>query len=152
MSNNDVRSVEPLEPSLMNPVIALRLGALFAGLGVVLGTFGTEWLHSRVAQGLVVPEMLDDFRIGVQYQFIHAIAMVAIACGGSLIWQLHFARWAIIAWSAGIVLFSGSLYVIALTGITGLHAITPFGGVAFIIGWGLVCLGARMNPRTTPGT
>ncbi len=85
-------------------------------------------------RGRLTPEMLAVFETGVRYQLIHALALLAVAWAGT--------RWASPAFTAagwlfvaGILLFSGSLYVLCLGGIRGLGAVTPFGGVAFILGW-----------------
>ena len=84
--------------------------------------------------------MLAVFEIGVRYQMYHVFALLITA---AIIARLRDARLLTIAgWSfvAGIVLFSGSLYALALTGVTGLGAITPIGGVAFLLGWGALAL------------
>jgi uncharacterized membrane protein YgdD (TMEM256/DUF423 family) len=109
------------------------MGAGVAGfLGVALGAFAAHALRARLA-----PEMFAAFETGVRYQMYHAFAMFAAA------WA--FARWqrpvfAVGAWlfAAGIVVFSGSLYVLALTGVRWLGAVTPLGGLAFLAGW--LCL------------
>jgi uncharacterized membrane protein YgdD (TMEM256/DUF423 family) len=108
----------------------LFFAALFGLLGVALGAFGAHGLRTRLS-----PEMLAVFETGVRYQMYHALALFGTALllprlGG---WLIVTAGWAFVA---GIVLFSGSLYALALTGITTLGAITPLGGVAFLAGWG----------------
>src|SRR5712691_10996664 len=105
------------------------VGALAGFLGVALGAFGAHGLRARLST-----EMLGVFETGVRYHLIHAVAIVATASlvnrdGGRL---LTAAGW---LFTGGIVLFSGSLYVLALTGITTLGIITPFGGLAFLAGW-----------------
>src|SRR6478609_7157743 len=105
------------------------VGALMGGIGVAIGAFGAHGLRARLS-----PEMLAVFETGVRYHMFHALALVATALlaermGGALI---TCAGWAFVA---GIVLFSGSLYVLALTGMTVLGAITPLGGLAFLAGW-----------------
>ena len=108
------------------------MGALLAGLAVAAGAFGAHALRDRVA-----PDMLAIFETGVRYQMYHALALLGVA------WAT--ARWpdssAVLAgWCfvAGIVIFSGSLYVLALTGVRWLGAITPLGGLAFLAGWALL--------------
>jgi uncharacterized membrane protein YgdD (TMEM256/DUF423 family) len=116
----------------------LGLGALAAGLGVALGAFGAHGLEGRVS-----PDRLDTFRTGVQYQMYHALALLVV---GWLIQQsaawgplLH---WAGYCFAGGIVIFSGTLYLLVLTDTGWLGAITPLGGVAFIVGWGLLAWAA----------
>lgn len=112
------------------------LGALFAGLAVAAGAFGAHGLKSRLA-----PDMLDVFETAARYEMYHALALFVVA------WAV--ARWpesgaGVAGWCfvAGILVFSGSLYVLALTGIRWLGAVTPIGGVAFLIGWGVLAWSA----------
>ncbi len=105
------------------------LGAVLAGMGVAAGAFGAHALRERLT-----PELLGVFEVGVRYHLIHALALLGVA------WAT--ARWPGMGTIAagwlflgGIVLFSGSLYGLSLSGIRALGAITPFGGVAFIVGW-----------------
>jgi uncharacterized membrane protein YgdD (TMEM256/DUF423 family) len=106
-------------------IVAAVLGAL----GVALGAFGAHALKARLA-----PEMLTVYQTGVLYHLIHAVALLGVAAwiarGGAS--AATAAGWLFVA---GVVLFSGSLYTLALTGVRGLGMITPFGGVAFIGGW-----------------
>ena len=117
--------------------LLLAAGGALAGLGVALGAFAAHGLRGRLA-----PDMLEVFHTAAQYQLLHGIAIVAVAGAMS-----HFdrARLRAACWLfvAGIGLFSGSLYLLALTGTRWLGAITPLGGVAFIAGWVMVVLGAR---------
>ena len=112
------------------------LGALFGGLGVAAGAFGAHALRARLD-----PRMLEVFETAVRYQMFHALALFAAAW----LWQqtsttaAQVAGWAFVA---GILLFSGSLYALALTGVRGLGAITPIGGVAFLVGWAALALAA----------
>ena len=106
------------------------LGAVLAMVGVAAGAFGAHALKTRLA-----PEMLAVFETGVRYQLVHALALLATA------WASH--RWpgaitTAAGWLfvAGIVLFSGSLYVLALSDVRELGIVTPFGGMAFLLGWG----------------
>lgn len=109
------------------------LGSLLAGLSVALGAFGAHALRERLEAGL-----LANFETGARYQMYHALALLVVA------WAIT--RWpnlnlpVIAGWCfvAGIVLFSGSLYVLSLTGQRWLGAVTPLGGVAFLAGW--MCL------------
>ncbi len=118
------------------PKLFLVVGALSAMLAVVLGAFGAHALRARLA-----PDLLAIYSTGVQYHFWHAlgllvIGVVAIHLPSSS--ALKLAGWLMLA---GIVIFSGSLYVLALTGTRWLGAITPFGGAAFIVSWILLAVG-----------
>jgi uncharacterized membrane protein YgdD (TMEM256/DUF423 family) len=107
-------------------------GAVAGLIGVALGAFGAHALRERLT-----PDLLAIFETGVRYHFYHALALLAAAYAAAR-WpegNAGLAGWLFIA---GIVLFSGSLYVLALTGIRWLGAITPLGGVAFIAGWTLL--------------
>ena len=105
------------------------LGALSGFIGVAAGAFGAHGLRSRLS-----PEMLSVFETAARYQMYHAFALVAVAWAATR-WPgggIHLAGWSFVA---GTVLFSGSLYVLSLTGIRWLGAITPLGGAGFLLGW-----------------
>lgn len=114
------------------------MGAAFALLGVAAGAFGAHALRARIPV-----ELLAVFETGVRYQMYHALALLGVAWAGA-VWPggaVTAAGW---LFTAGIVIFSGSLYLLALTGTRWLGAITPIGGVAFLAGWALlVWAGAR---------
>ena len=103
----------------------VRIAAALCFLAVALGAFGAHWLKPTLeAHGLV-----DVWNKAVLYHFIHAIALFVLALCGTAnrgAWWLFF---------AGILLFSGSLYVMALTNVRWLGAITPLGGLCFLAGW-----------------
>lgn len=109
------------------------LGGLLAALGVAIGAFGAHGLRNVVA-----PDMLANYETGARYHLIHALAIFAAAFVASRFPDSALAGAAAWLFVAGIVFFSGSLYVMALTGMRWLGAITPIGGVAFIAGW--MCL------------
>ena len=112
------------------------LGALFAALGVVLGAFGAHALRSTLS-----PDDLVTFEIGVRYQMYHALALIAVAWATTQ-WEsttVTLAGWAFVV---GILIFSGSLYLLVLSGQRWLGAITPIGGVALIAGWILLAWSA----------
>jgi len=122
------------------------LGAILAGLGVVLGAFGAHGLRSRLS-----PELLEVWEVGVRYHVYHAIGLVLAGLLAILAERDAAARGvlprpgtraAAIAFLLGIAVFSGSLYALALTGLRWLGAITPIGGVAFIVGWLLLARAA----------
>jgi uncharacterized membrane protein YgdD (TMEM256/DUF423 family) len=108
------------------------LGAVFAGLAVAAGAFGAHALRDRLA-----PDMLAIFETGVRYQMYHALALLGVAWA-TVRWPESSAVLAGWCFVAGIVVFSGSLYVLALTGTRWLGAITPLGGLAFLAGWALL--------------
>jgi uncharacterized membrane protein YgdD (TMEM256/DUF423 family) len=110
----------------------LLVGALAAFIGVACGAFGAHGLRARLA-----PDMLAVFETGVRYQMYHSFAVLIVALAAARFdgWLIRAAGWAFIA---GIVMFSGSLYALALTGVTKLGAITPLGGLAFLAGWALL--------------
>ena len=110
----------------------LLVGALAGFIGVAFGAFAAHALRSRLS-----PDMLAVFETGVRYQMYHAFALLIVALAAAHFdgWMVRAAGW---AFTAGIVLFSGSLYALALTGITTLGAITPLGGLAFLAGWALL--------------
>ena len=106
------------------------LGALNALLAVAAGAFGAHALKARLTDRL-----LAVFETGARYQMYHALGLLAVAALASQKGSAADpAGWAMLA---GIVLFSGSLYALALTGINRLGVITPLGGVAFLVGWAL---------------
>jgi uncharacterized membrane protein YgdD (TMEM256/DUF423 family) len=110
----------------------LLIGAVVGFIGVGLGAFGAHGLRGRLS-----PESLNVFETGVRYQMYHAFAIliVAIALARFDGWILRTAGW---LFTLGIVLFSGSLYALALSGARAFGAITPIGGLAFLAGWALL--------------
>ncbi len=114
----------------------LGFGAGFGLLGVAMGAFGAHALKAQLE-----PRMLDIFETGVRYQLYHALALLLLAAlAGEL--PEGPATWAGRLFVAGIVLFSGSLYLLAISGVTWLGAVTPLGGVCFLAGWALLLLAA----------
>lgn len=107
------------------------IGALALGLAVMLGAFGAHGLRGRLdAYAMSVYER------AVFYHFIHAIGLLIVSLLPRInALTISSATWVCVLLLAGIVIFSGSLYVLAVSGIRGLGAITPFGGVAFIAAW-----------------
>lgn len=106
------------------------IGALLGGVGVGLGAFGAHGLRQRLS-----PDMLAVFETGARYQMYHALALLAVAAlltRSDATRALTCAGW---SFTAGTFIFSGSLYLLALTGVSTLGAITPIGGVAFLAGW-----------------
>jgi uncharacterized membrane protein YgdD (TMEM256/DUF423 family) len=110
----------------------LALGAANAFLAVAAGAFGAHGLKARLA-----PDLLAVFETGARYHLFHALGLLAVG-----LWLavrpgpgVAAAGWLL---QAGILLFSGSLYALALSGVRGLGAITPIGGVAFLAGWAVL--------------
>jgi uncharacterized membrane protein YgdD (TMEM256/DUF423 family) len=116
------------------------IGAVLAMLGVAVGAFGAHALKAVLSA-----EMLAVYQTGVQYHLIHSLGLIVT---GLMAQQLPSSK--PIAWAgwlmvAGVLLFSGSLYVLALTGVTLLGVITPLGGVAFIAAWVLLAVGVAKS-------
>ena len=103
------------------------LGCVSAAIAVALGAFGAHGLRARL-----VPDMLATFEIGVRYQMYHALALLAVGLAVPRWPSLALGGWLFVA---GTIVFSGSLYALALTGQRWLGAVTPVGGAAFIAGW-----------------
>ena len=114
----------------------LLVGAIAGFIAVGFGAFGAHGLRGRLS-----PEMLAVFETGVRYQMYHALAILvtAVALGFADVRLLRISGW---LFTAGIVLFSGSLYAVALSGVTRLGMITPLGGLAFLAGWALLVVAA----------
>ncbi len=114
----------------------LSIGAVSGALGVMLGAFGAHALKEKLSE-----KMLANWMTGVEYHFYHTFAILAV---GLLALHVESRPLTASGWSfmIGIAVFSGSLYVMALTGVTRLGAVTPIGGLAFIIGWILLAAAA----------
>lgn len=115
------------------------LGALSAFISVAAGAFGAHALRQRLE-----PDQLAVFETGARYQMYHALALLAVAWAATR-WPGTLMTWAGWLFVLGTVLFSGSLYVLALSGIRWLGAITPLGGLAFLAGWLCLVLGAARH-------
>lgn len=112
------------------------LGSLSALVAVALGAFAAHGLRGRLS-----PDMLGTFEVGARYHMYHALALVAVAWASTR-WPgaaVSAAGWLFVA---GTVLFSGSLYVLSVTGQRWLGAVTPLGGAAFLLGWLALAWGA----------
>lgn len=116
--------------TFLTPARLLRLGAVLAAIGVALGAFGAHGLRS-----LVTPDRLATFETGVRYHLVHALAILAAAGAAHLAPASIAPRLAGGLFAAGVLLFSGSLYLLVGTDVTAWGAVTPFGGLAFIAGW-----------------
>jgi uncharacterized membrane protein YgdD (TMEM256/DUF423 family) len=111
----------------------LMLAAFFGFTSVALGAFAAHGLKSRLSA-----EYLAIFHTGVTYQLVHTLALLGVALLATQI-PGRLITWAGASFAIGILLFSGSLYLLTVTGISKLGIVTPFGGLAFLVGW--VCLG-----------
>jgi len=120
----------------------LTVGAIMGAFGVAFAAFGEHALRPRLE-----PQMLRAFATGAQYQLVHALALctVAFAGRGRAVKFADYAGW---LFFIGILLFSGSLYVLALSGIRIVGAITPVGGVALIAGWLMLAVAASKWEET----
>lgn len=115
----------------------LILGSVNMFLSVAIGAFGAHGLAGKVSE-----RMLENWQTGAHYHMIHALAILLIGLLADRLGPSSLvmgAGWLVFI---GIVLFSGSLYAMALTGVTKLGAITPFGGLSFIAGWVLLMIAA----------
>lgn len=114
-------------------------GAVNAAIAVIFGAFGAHALKEKLTE-----KYLAIWETAVQYQMFHAIGLIVIGIlmSTSLLGPISQLNWAGYLLLAGIIIFSGSLYVLSFTGIGILGAITPIGGVAFIIGWILLIVAA----------
>jgi uncharacterized membrane protein YgdD (TMEM256/DUF423 family) len=116
----------------------IRVGAVIGFLAVALGAFGAHSLKDRLEAG----KMTAVYQTGASYQMVHALAITAVGLlgvAGVRNKALSVAGWAFLA---GVILFSGSLYALAISGVTKLGMVTPFGGLAFLAGWAALAVGA----------
>lgn len=111
----------------------VRLAGLLGAVGVALGAFGAHGLRDRLP-----PNLLDVYKTGVLYHLLHAVALLAVALAGS---RVAYGRVVRASFVAGIVIFSGSLYALALSGRGFFGAIAPMGGLAFLTGWAALLVG-----------
>ena len=123
----------------MTARLILQLGALLGALGVGIGAFGAHGLRKM----LEASGRFETFETAVRYQFYHALALLAVGILLHIRPELRSLGTVAWLWLGGVVVFSGSLYVLCLTGITKLGAVTPICGVLFIAGWIVLLLAAR---------
>lgn len=126
-------------------VTYLKVAASLGGLAVVLGAFGAHGLEEHLSE-----EMLAVYETGVRYHVYHTLAMLAVALAPSVLWKSRWTSRACAAWGGGIAVFSGTLYLLAVTGVRWLGAITPIGGVALIVGWALLIPAAKSLLESDP--
>jgi uncharacterized membrane protein YgdD (TMEM256/DUF423 family) len=122
----------------------VRAAAFMGATAVLLGAFAAHGLRDSLSD-----DMLAIFEVGVRYHMFHALAILAASLAPDIWWRRLRLRAACWAWIAGIMIFSGSLYLLAVTGAKWLGAVTPIGGVAFVAGWTLAAWRQKAvpNPR-----
>lgn len=118
----------------------LLIGAALGFLGVGIGAFGAHGLRSRLS-----PEMLAIFEVGVRYHMYHVFALLIVAAAIGRTGPARLLQISGYAFVAGILMFSGSLYALALTGTTTFGAITPIGGLWFLVGWACLAIYATTS-------
>jgi uncharacterized membrane protein YgdD (TMEM256/DUF423 family) len=124
----------------MNKTLWLRLIAISGALSIMFGAFGAHGLEDRLSASY-----LDTFNTAVRYQILHSLALLGIICLPDHLVKLRTLHWVAISFAAGVLLFSGSLYLLVLFDIPSLGVITPIGGAALILGWVLLLLSVRRN-------
>jgi uncharacterized membrane protein YgdD (TMEM256/DUF423 family) len=124
----------------MNKVFWLRFVALNGVLSVVLGAFAAHGLEDQLSD-----RHMATFRTAVLYHFLHTLALLAVISLPDQLTKPSLCHWAAVSFAAGIVLFSGSLYLLVLTNTPTLGMVAPIGGLAFIAGWGLLFFAARRS-------
>ena len=124
----------------MNKILWLRLIAISGALSVMFGAFGAHGLEDRLSASY-----LNTFNTAVRYQFLHTLALLGIICLPDHLVKLRTLHWVAISFAVGVLLFSGSLYLLVLFDISSLGVITPIGGAALILGWVLLLLSVRRN-------
>ncbi|MFO7800354.1 DUF423 domain-containing protein [Rhodohalobacter sp.] len=126
----------------MKPKSLLIIGSIFMAFAVAFGAFG-----AHIVQDMLTPERFEVYKTGVEYHFYHAIGLLLIGVA-----SFHLEKSAWLIWSSrliiiGILIFSGSLYILTLTNTGWLGAITPLGGVAFILGWSFFAVSASKESK-----
>lgn len=121
---------------------AAMIAGLAGALAVATGAFGAHGLKDALT-----PERLAWWYTGADYHLAHALLLVGLALHAGLASTNRHLRWAFVAVTSGIAIFSGSLYAMALTEMRWLGAVTPIGGSAFIAGWVLVAIGLNRNEK-----
>ena len=122
----------------------VRLGAILGGLGVIIGAFGAHGLEKYLDA-----HYREVFETGVKYQMYHALAMVAVGLLGPWVESRRWLNLAGVSFLLGVVLFSGSLYALAITQFTKLGMIAPLGGLSMIAGWLFLAVAVSATKRTS---
>jgi uncharacterized membrane protein YgdD (TMEM256/DUF423 family) len=120
----------------------IPIGAVLAFLAVALGAFGAHGLKGRID-----PDLMAVYHTGVLYHMMHALGLILLGMVMELRGAQRLYRWSAVSMLTGTILFSGSLYLLAITGTRWLGAITPLGGVLFLLAWSLFAIAAWKHPR-----
>lgn len=120
----------------------LITGSVFMALAVCFGAFG-----AHIVQDMLTPDRFEVYKTAVEYQFYHAIGLLLLGCITMHIEPKKWILWSGYAFVTGILIFSGSLYILTLTDTGWLGAITPFGGFAFILGWIFLIVGILRSEK-----
>lgn len=127
---------------MSTPSRFIAIAAANGGWAVLMGAFGAHGLR-----GALPPALMQAYETGAAYHLTHAVVLLTV---GLLLWRRPESTWLkASAWcfAVGMLLFSGSLYVMAITGLSALGIVTPIGGLVLITGWGLLCIGALQAGR-----
>lgn len=135
-SSARARATPKLSPELAT--LGLRAAGVLGMTGVMLGAFGAHALRARIS-----PEMLDIYKTGVSYHLWHALALLGVSL---VVDRLRWPRATLALLIGGIAVFSGTLYLLSITGVRWLGAITPLGGLALIAGWATIAVSRPSNP------
>lgn len=122
----------------------VAIGALLCMLAVIIGAFGAHGLKS-----ILSADEMKTYETGVQYHMIHALGILLVAILANIWGESTKLKWGARLLFIGIVLFSGSLYVLSITGIKGLGIITPLGGISFIGGWLMIAWAGFTKKKQT---
>ncbi|MDE0747380.1 MAG: DUF423 domain-containing protein [Porticoccaceae bacterium] len=124
----------------MNKILWLRLIGISGAVCVMLGAFAAHGLEGRLSE-----RYMDVFQTAVFYQLVHTLALLGLLCLPDQLVNPKVRHWAAISFALGILIFSGSLYLLVFTHIGALGMITPIGGSAFIVGWLLLFFIAKRD-------
>lgn len=125
----------------MNSKNLLISGASFMALAVCFGAFG-----AHIVQDMLTPDRFDVFKTAVEYHFYHAIGLLILGLISQRTESSKWIQWSGYSMIAGILIFSGSLYILTLTDTSWLGAVTPLGGFAFILGWLFLIVSILKHP------
>lgn len=124
--------------SFMNNHFWLKFIGVSGALSVMFGAFAAHGLEDTLSI-----QYLQTFRTAVLYQFLHTLALFAVICLPETLFKPRFRSWILISFAVGILLFSGSLYLLVFLNLPLLGAVTPIGGVGFILGWCLLIVAQK---------